>query len=1120
MPQTSQIKVAFNAGVISPLGALRLDLERAASGCREVVNFIPRAAGPIFKRAGTENLGRIKDDEPAVLKGFNYSINTRFQLEFGAGYVRFWKDRAPVYLAPGAPSVWSGTTTQYDLGTPVFNGNVLYRAASTHTPTGGNQPPSAQWATTNIKKWATAVGYVVGDLISLASGLMYVCITNHTSAASFAVGSNWALITLSPSTTWNTSTSYVVGQKVFRTVSGDLRGFRCISAHTSGASTAPGTGASWTSRWENYNNPPNHDTTSKVYVAGDAVRIGSAVYICKLGHTSSTSNEPLDGGSPWAALTGVSAWTGASTSRAVGDWFFYANGVYQTVIAKTTGTYMNSADYLTNFFILNTIADWTSSPSYLQSAVVSTSANNALYLCIADHTTATTTEPGTEGGKPYWQGLQNLYLWVTGTTYSTGQFVVNSGITYRVASDHTSGTFATDLSNGLLVAASYPLELPTPYTLDDIDELNPIGINDQVWLLHPDKETRLLERFGDTAWRIGDITWDFPPMRDGNIDDAHTLAVSATTGTGATLTSSAKLFDAAMVGGYFEVAHRRDQSTSKVAFNANGNSAALRFNGRLDVFIYGTSWKGDVFLEFSKDGSTNWQVQRSWTQPVANMRTISTFTTVEEETFARLRFVRDGAGTTSDYGIIEAADARVRGLVKITAYASPTQVTVDVVKDVWATTATTLWAEGAYSDYRGWPRAGTVHEQRLYLVGTNDKSGESDKVRGSKVDGFFDFSTSSNADSALAFVAASRESNALMWSETFGKALILGSLAEEWSARNFDSSVLSPSNPPRVERETRMGSAPIPAVLLGDALMFISTDQRKVLEFSYSFADEKHIKQDMTQLSEHLFNAGIKQVAVARNPDPVLYCVMKNGELLSFTYDRNQNVAAWAKHTTGTGLYESVSVVYGGTSGVDEVWFIINRGGKRFVEAYHQETANFTFTGTEDKLCYCDCSVLVEGAPSTIVSGLTDYEGLAVAVLADGKVVNGLTVTSGQITLPTAASVVRIGLPYTASYQGMWLDLQLQDGSAQDRKQRVAQITVFTHNSNGFEYNPDPLDGSTWYGKDTGDRTDVGLRVTRPSRFTVTNPARHGYETNLTIRSNDPLPVNILGLIYLNEFFG
>lgn len=1118
MPQTSQAKVSFNAGVISPLASLRLDLERAASGCRELENFIPRAAGPIFKRAGTENLGRTKNDEAAVLKPFNYSVNTRFQLEFGAGYVRFWKDRAPVYLDPGAASTWSGTTTQYTIGTPVYQSNVLYRAASTHTPDGGNTPPSGSWTTTNIEKWVASTAYVVGDIVR-SGNVNYICKTGHTSGGSFA-DTNWGKIT--PTVNWSLPNSYAVGDKVLNTVSGNRRVFRCTVAHTAAASTEPGVGASWTGKWENISTPPNHSTSSKAYVAGDAVKVSSTVYICNANHTSSGSNEPTDGGSPWTALTGITPWSGTSTARVIGDWTFYGNDIYIFYINVTTTTYITIA--WLNLAQVNemeeiTVADWTASPTYLQNAVVSNGANKNLYLCITDHTTASTTEPGTSGGTPYWQILQNIYIWVTGVNYIVGQYVVNSGTEYKVLSDHTSGTFATDLANGLLVAASYPLELPTPYVIDDLDKLNPVGINDQVWLLHPDRETKLLERFGDTAWRIGGITWDFPPMRDENIEDAHTLAVSATTGTGVTLTSSDRLFDPAMVGGYFQISHRRDQSTSKKGFGSSGNSAALRFNGRLDVFIYGTAWKGDVYLEFSEDGSTNWQVQRSWTQPVAGMRTISTFVTVEEETFARLRFVKDSTGAdATDYGIIEAADARVSGLVKITAYSSPTTVTADVVKDVWATTATPLWAEGAFSDYRGWPRAGTVHEQRLYLVGTN---AEAEKVWGSQVDGFFNFTTNTNDDSSVAFVAASRESNALMWVESFGKSLVMGSIAEEWSARNYDQSTISPSNPPRVERETRMGSAPISAVLLGDALMFVSTDQRKVLEFSYSFADEKHIKQDMTQLSEHLFNAGIKQIAIARAPDPVLYCVMKDGGLLSFTYDRNQNVAAWAKHSTTDGLFESVSTIYGGTDGVDEVWFIVQRDGKRFVESYHQETAKFLLeSADEDKLCYMDCSTLYDGAPATSITGLDDYEGWDVAVLADGIVIPNKSIAGGTLSLTTAASVVRIGVPYTAKYQGMRLDLQLADGSAQDREQRTAQIALFLHNSNGMEYSPDPDDSATWYGQDTGDRTDIGERVTKPTRFIVVNPARHGAETNLTLRSNDPLPVNLLGIIYLNEFFG
>lgn len=1100
---------------MSPTLAARLDLEKAAAGCRTLDNFIPRDSGAAFKRAGFEFLGRTKDSGPACLRPFNYSVNTRFQLEFGAGEVRFWEDRARVHLPVGSFTAWSGTTTQYEIGTPVFQSNVLYRAASTHTPSGGNQPPSASWTTTNIKKWAASTAYVVGDLVMSGTYILYVCTTAHTSGASFDAAKFTSTGTFDPY--WYVSQSYAVGQVVRDpAATTDLRFYRCKAAHTSTAGTRPGVGASWATYWENANNA-THSTSSKVYKKGDNVRVGSSQYICTTDHTSSTSNEPGDVGAPWVLVTGISAYTGAA-SRAVGDYFFYGGVIRRVVVGFTSATYLALNSPVNTL----TVADWTSSPTYSVNNIVSSGTPAALYVCIADHVTASTTQPGTDGGSPYWQKLSNVFSWVTGTNYTAGEYVVNAGISYLVVADHTSGTFATDLSSGKLLAADYPLELATPYTIEEAFEVNPVAINDQVWLMHPNHETLLLERFADTAWKVGPVNWDQPPMRDENIENDHTMTASATTGS-ITLSSSKKFFDSRMVGGYLQLAHRRDQSTEKLSFAASGTGTALRVNGRLDIFIYGTAWKGTVHLEFSDDGTTNWLAERSWVQPVPNMRTISTNVTTPKEVFARLRFVRDGAGTSSDYGIIEAANSRVTGLVKITGYSSPTQVSATVVKDIWSTDATTLWSEGAYSDYRGWPRAATVHEQRLVLIGTED---ESEKVRASRFDGFFDFSELTSDDGALAFVAASRESNALMWVESFGRILAAGSLAEEWSINSgSEGKILTPTNPPRIERETRVGSCNIPALLLGDALVFVANDRQQVMEFSYSFSEDKYVKQKMTQLAEHMFNSGIKQIAASRQPDTVLYCVMNDGRLMSFTYDRGQGVVAWAQHTTD-GLFESVSVIYGGELNADEVWVVVKRtiNGQdvRYVEALHKDTARYRFEGPENELCYCDSSVLVTNSPaSTTVAGLDHLEGKAVSVLADGVVVTGKTVSGGAITLSTAASTIRVGLPFTAKLQGNWLDMQLQDGSAQDKKQRVGEITVITHQSNGMEYHADPDEGTgQWYGEGLGDVTGIDLRVTRPTKFKVTNVMRHYWETNLTLRSSLPLPVNVLAIIYKNEYFG
>ena len=52
------------------------------------------------------------------------------------------------------------------------------------------------------------------------------------------------------------------------------------------------------------------------------------------------------------------------------------------------------------------------------------------------------------------------------------------------------------------------------------------------------------------------------------------------------------------------------------------------------------------------------------------------------------------------------------------------------------------------------------------------------------------------------------------------------------------------------------------------------------------------------------------------------------------------------------------------------------------------------------------------------ISGLSWLEGVSVAVLADGVAQQGLSVSAGGVlTLPTPASVVQVGLPYTATMQ-------------------------------------------------------------------------------------------------------
>ena len=83
---------SFNAGEVSPFIDARTSLEKYRSACRTLENFQILPYGGVIRRPGTEFRGAAKN--PAIgevrLIGFNFSTTTRFILEMGVEYLRFW----------------------------------------------------------------------------------------------------------------------------------------------------------------------------------------------------------------------------------------------------------------------------------------------------------------------------------------------------------------------------------------------------------------------------------------------------------------------------------------------------------------------------------------------------------------------------------------------------------------------------------------------------------------------------------------------------------------------------------------------------------------------------------------------------------------------------------------------------------------------------------------------------------------------------------------------------------------------------------------------------------------------------------------------------------------------
>lgn len=667
-------------------------------------------------------------------------------------------------------------------------------------------------------------------------------------------------------------------------------------------------------------------------------------------------------------------------------------------------------------------------------------------------------------------------------------------------------------SNGAIVesAPSTPLEVATPYQESELREIQYIQINDLVYLVHPNHAPRKLSRVSDTNWTIAEIDWTWPAFLDENTEDT-TITPSATTGT-ITLTASAATFEADHVGAFFRIAHRREKAyVERVLSTTDGDSSNLEVLGDWELTTYG-SWIGVLKVQRSYDGGSTWETLRTYESASSGERNVSTTGKEDKQCLLRLSWDGSGAGSSNPNARLEASDNRIYGVAQVTGFTSSTVVDAEVVKPLLATAATKLWAEGAFSEKRGYPRTVTLHEQRLIFGGTKDKPLT---VWGSVVDDFENFRFSSNDDGAFSFSLSSNESNPINWmvSQT---SLLVGTAGSEWTLAASDSAqVLSPTNV-QAKPQSSFGSKYLQARLVNEVVVFTQRNGRKVRELTYSFEKDGWVAPDLTILAEHITRGELLETAFQQQPDAIFWGITGAGQLVGMTYERDQNVVGWHRHST-QGEFESVATIYG-DGGSDELWMSVQRevGGNtvRYIERLFPDYRQALDDEDKGSWWYLDCakSVTFSPSPGDAVTGLSHIEGLTAGILGDGAVFPDQEVVSGGLTLPSAVSYAVIGLPFTSTLRPMKLDTQLQNGTAQGRKARIHEIVARFYKSLGGEYS---TDGNTWnliFARDVSDNMDESPPPFTGDRKLVTG-ANYQESGDMWIRQRDPVPLVLLALI-------
>ncbi|MCG7932112.1 MAG: hypothetical protein N0E44_18940 [Candidatus Thiodiazotropha lotti] len=398
-----------------------------------------------------------------------------------------------------------------------------------------------------------------------------------------------------------------------------------------------------------------------------------------------------------------------------------------------------------------------------------------------------------------------------------------------------------------------------------------------------------------------------------------------------------------------------------------------------------------------------------------------------------------------------------------------------------------------------YPSAVTYHDQRLVFGGSNNNP---DTIWTSKTGSFHNLLTSSpSVDSdAITVTLVANQVNQIKHLISLEDLIVLTTGAE-WRITSFDASFAFSTI--RLKPQGTRGAGQVKPLVIGSTILYTTPMGSRIRDLQYSLEDNQYTGNDLTIFSSHLFKGHtIVSWAHQEEPKGIIWAVRDDGVLLGLTYQREHQVWAWHQHTTD-GEFESVTVV---PENGEHVLYAVARRAVQGADVRYIERMHSRSFDTVNEAFFVDSGLSYNGPATTTFGGLDHLEGRDVVALADGNVVRNFTVSSGSVTLPVAASVVHIGLPYTATLQ------TLSPPAKQVRGKMVnaTQAEVAVEQTRGLWFGPD-LD--SMYEQKQREFEDWGEPTALADGFIeATLESTWQNHGQLYVQQLDPLPATILSI--------
>ncbi len=264
------------------------------------------------------------------------------------------------------------------------------------------------------------------------------------------------------------------------------------------------------------------------------------------------------------------------------------------------------------------------------------------------------------------------------------------------------------------------------------------------------------------------------------------------------------------------------------------------------------------------------------------------------------------------------------------------------------------------------------------------------------------------------------------------KNLLIGTATTEYII-TADGGVIIPGDF-QVDPQSANGSRYAQPVSIGNSVLYISTDGRKIYSADYKWTDQAWSSRDLTFASEHLTNKNTATgMALCKNPEGLIWTVTDKGQLLCCTYEPFTGQMGWHRHITDGSVISICSLEKDGKS---ELYATVLRdngmGGRSCrLERYREDRSL--------DACYRRSGITKVGT----ITGLSHLIGKTVGVLVDGAThPNKVVDETGSIVLQSSGNVVEVGLNFTAKMKTLPADWGSAAGSAAPMKKRWVKIGV------------------------------------------------------------------------------